>query len=207
MRIGYARVSTQEQNLDLQKDAQGMVEKDSVSLPVRSAKLFTLASIYDANKELLGDVYDDDATIQSMVVTAMSYWNEVAKNIPMWMKVKNGDLRAIEFRQENISAHSVVMRALGAVGGDLLKEFPSDWQDRLTALGNVDWSKKNRDWENVCIVANSVVSNRQARSATKAYLKHKLGLTLTEAESKSIAHAAASEAASVAAWEADRRPA
>jgi len=182
---------------------QGMVEKDSVSLPVRSAKLFTLASLYDANKELLGDVQDDDASIQSMVSTAVNYWNEVANHIPLWMKVKNNGMRAIEFRQENISSHSVVVRALGAVGGELLKL--EDWRERITALDSVDWSKKNRDWENVCIVANSVVSNRQARSATRAYLKHKLGLALTDAESKSIAHAAASEAASVAAWEADRK--
>jgi len=188
---------------------QGMVEKDSVSLPVRSAKLFTLASIYDANKELLGEIQDDDAaTIQAMVTTAVSYWNEVAAQIPLWMRVKNGDVRAIEFRQENISSHSVVMRALGAIGGDLLKEYETDWQTRLTALADVDWSKKNRDWENVCIVANSVVSNRQARSATKAYLKNKLGLTLTDAESKSIANAAAVEAASEAAWaKAERRSA
>ena len=59
-----------------------------------------------------------------MVLTAVSYWTEVSKHIPLWLKVKTGDLRAIEFRQEYISAHSVVMRALGAVGGDLLKEFP-----------------------------------------------------------------------------------
>jgi DNA sulfur modification protein DndB len=185
---------------------QGMVEKDSVSLPVRSAKLFTLASLYDANKELLGDVRDDDATIQSMVLTAVGYWTEVSSHIPLWMRVKEGDLRAIEFRQEYISSHSVVMRALGAVGGDLMKECPENWRERLGALDDVDWTKKNRDWENVCIVANSVVSNRQARSATRAYLKHKLGLTLTDSESKSIAHSAASEAAAEAAWEADRRP-
>jgi DNA sulfur modification protein DndB len=170
---------------------QGMVEKDSVSLPVRSAKLFTLASLYDANKELLGNVQDDEATIQSMVITAVTYWDEVAKHIPLWTQVKNGHLRAIEFRQENISAHSVVMRALGAAGGDLMKELPDDWQQRLQALATVDWSKKNTDWDNVCIVANSVVSNRQARSATKAYLKYKLGLTLTDAELKTISHLAA----------------
>jgi DNA sulfur modification protein DndB len=114
-----------------------------------------------------------------MVLTAVSYWDEVSKHVPLWMKVKAGDLRAIEFRQEYISSHSVVMRALGAVGGDLMNEHPQEWRERLSALDAVDWTKKNRDWENVCIVANSVVSNRQARSATRAYLKHKLGLTRT----------------------------
>jgi DNA sulfur modification protein DndB len=170
---------------------QGMVEKDSVSLPIRSAKLFTLSSIYDANRELLGNVQDDEATIPSMVATAVTYWDEVSKHIPLWMKVKQDHMRAIEFRQENISAHSVVMRALGAAGGDLMKEVPDNWQERLQALESIDWSKKNTDWDNVCIVANSVVSNRQARSATKAYLKYKLGLTLTDAELKTISHLSA----------------
>lgn len=183
---------------------EGMVEKDSVSLPVRSAKLFTLASIYDANKELLGDLPEDEGTHQAMVCDAVSYWNEVAKYMPLWMKVKSGDLRSLEFRQENISSHAIVIRALGAVGGELLRDYKEDWQERLAKLADVDWSKKNRDWENVCIVANSVVSNRQARSATKAYLKHKLGLKLTDTEAKSIAHAAATEAAGEAAWEAGR---
>jgi len=50
----------------------------------------------------------------------------------------------------------------------------------------VNWSKKNKDWEGVCIVANSVVSNRQARAATKAYLKRHLGLPLSDAESRSL---------------------
>ena len=54
-------------------------------------------------------------------------------------------------------------------------------------LTSVDWSKKNRDWENVCIVANSVVSNRQARFATKAYLKRHLKLALNEAEERALA--------------------
>ena len=45
-------------------------------------------------------------------------------------------------------------------------------------------------WENVCIVSNSVVSNRQARAATKAFIKAKLGLTLSDSEAKSLQHAA-----------------
>ena len=53
-------------------------------------------------------------------------------------------------------------------------------------LASVDWSKKNKDWENVCIIANSVVSNRQARLATKAYLKRHLRMDLNEAEERAL---------------------
>ena len=60
-----------------------------------------------------------------------------------------------------------------------------NWRARLGGLDAIDWSKSNKDWENVCIIANSVVSNRQARAATKAYIKAKLEMELTESERRS----------------------
>jgi hypothetical protein len=66
-----------------------------------------------------------------------------------------------------------------------------NWRERLAALDDIDWSKKNPDWENVCIIANSVVSNRQARAATKAYIKAKLSMELTESEQRSLEKKAA----------------
>ena len=167
---------------------QGMVDKDNVSLPARSEKMFTLSSLYDANQELLAEKRNsDDAFFNELVTTGIDYWTTVSKFMPDWQRVRNG-LRPIELRQENISTHSVVLRALGGLGAEVVKQYPTDWKNRLADLTAVDWSKKNREWENVCMVANSVVSNRQARLATKAYLKRKLALPLTESEEKSIAH-------------------
>jgi len=168
---------------------QGLVDKDNVSLPARSEKMFTLSALYDANQELLADKKNgEDAFFNELVTTAVDYWTIVSRFMPDWLRVKNREIRPIELRQENISTHSVVLRALGGMGAEVMKQFPSDWKNRLADLTTVNWSKKNRDWENVCMVANSVVSNRQARLATKAYLKRKLALPLTEAEEKSIAH-------------------
>jgi DNA sulfur modification protein DndB len=166
---------------------KNMVDKDAVSLPVRSPKLFSLSALYDANEELLKNLrVSGDPPYEQMVQVAVEFWNEVAKSIPAWTKVKNADLKALELRQESISSHAVVLRALGAIGADLLKEEPQDWKSHLTDLATVDWSKKNREWENVCIIANSVVSNRQARFATKAYLKGHLKLALNEAEERAL---------------------
>ena len=163
----------------------GTVDKDAVSLPVRSPKLFSLAAIYDANKELL------KAGGQSrgeLVRIAIEYWSAVATVMPDWLKVQRGELRSVELRQENISSHTVVLRALGAVGASLMTEDPKNWKARLIGLTSVNWRKSNTDWENVCIVANSVVSNRQARLATQAYLKRHLDVTLTPAESRALFH-------------------
>ena len=168
---------------------QGLVDKDNVSLPARSEKMFTLAALYDANEELLvGRKINEDAFYNELVTTVVDYWVAVSKFMPDWLKVRNREIRPIELRQENISSHSVVLRALGGMGAELMRQFQEDWRNRLADLTKVNWSKTNRDWENVCMVANSVISNRQARLATKAYVKRKLSLPLSESEQRSIAH-------------------
>src|SRR6266849_3412746 len=167
---------------------KNMVDNDAVSLPVRSPKLFSLSALYDANEELLKNIrVAGQPSHEEMVRLAVEFWTEVAKAVPAWSKVKSGDLKALELRQESISSHAVVLRALGAIGSDLLKEEPENWKTHLMELASVDWSKKNMDWENVCIIANSVVSNRQARFATKAYLKRHLKMALNEAEERALA--------------------
>ena len=167
---------------------KGMVDKDAISLPVRSSKLFTLAALYDANSELLKYHGGSEELSQNeMVRVAVDFWNAVWKAMPDWNKVKNEDIKSLELRQENICSHAVVLRALGAVGADLMREDPNGWKARLHDLTSVNWSKKNKDWENVCIIANSVVSNRQARLATKAYLKRHLRVELNETELRAIA--------------------
>lgn len=79
-----------------------------------------------------------------------------------------------ELRTESIGAHSTVLRALGGLGSELMKA--EDWKDGLAGLRDIDWSKTNPDWQDVCIVANSVVSSRQVRAAMRAYLKRRLGM-------------------------------
>jgi DNA sulfur modification protein DndB len=74
------------------------------------------------------------------------------------------------------------------LGTDMLNS--DDWKSKLAMLQTIDWSKKNPEWENVCIVSNSVVSNRQARAATKAFIKAKLGLSLSDSEANSLKQAA-----------------
>ena len=116
----------------------------------------------------------------------MDFWNAISKVIPQWGKVKADEMKAVELRQESICAHSVVLRALGSAGAELIKAYPSNWKEHLIELTSIDWRKVNPEWENVCIIANSVVSNRQARLATKAYLKKKLGLALNDTELRAI---------------------
>lgn len=159
-----------------------LTDKENVSLGVKSTKLFTLAALYDASAELLKGREKED--ILSNATLLAEYWNTIACHMPDWMKVFSGHKLALELRQEKIASHSTVLRALGGLGVDLVGS--DGWKDKLAALEAIDWSKKNPEWENVCIVSNSVVSNRQARAATKSFIKAKIGVGLSEAEQRSL---------------------
>lgn len=161
---------------------KNLTEMADASLKAKSTKLFTLAALYDANRELLRgrEELEHEANAKFLA----EYWAAVANHMPDWMKVLSGHKTAVELRAENISAHSTVLRALGGLGAELMKD--PDWKTRLAALESIDWSKKHPDWQDVCIIANSVVSNRQARAATKGYIKAKLGLEMTEGELKTL---------------------
>jgi DNA sulfur modification protein DndB len=159
-----------------------LTEKDDASLRTKSPKLFTLAALYDANRELLKGKENDDVIENATLLE--TYWTEVAEHMPDWNSVFKEHKTAVELRAEKIASHSTVLRALGGLGLELMKD--DSWRARLGGLEAIDWSKSNKDWENVCIIANSVVSNRQARAATKAYIKAKLDMELTESERRSL---------------------
>jgi DNA sulfur modification protein DndB len=159
-----------------------LTEKVDASLKAKSTKLFTLAALYDANNDLLKDQPSEAVEDNAKLLT--EYWSAASEHMVDWTKVLKGQKMATELRADCISSHSTVLRALGGLGAELMKS--SDWKERLVALADIDWSKKNPDWQNVCIIANSVVSNRQARAAAKTYIKGRLGMDLTEAEQRSI---------------------
>jgi DNA sulfur modification protein DndB len=159
-----------------------LTEKVDASLKAKSTKIFTLAALYDANNDVLKDHDPDDVENNAKLLT--EYWTVVSDHMDDWKKVLKGQQLATDLRAESIASHSTVLRALGGLGAELMKS--PDWKERLAALNQIDWSKKNPDWQNVCIIANSVVSNRQARAATKAYIKGRLGMELTEAEQRSM---------------------
>ncbi len=174
---------------------KGMVDKEKTSIPLRSPKLLTLSALYDANAELLGTKIGVPGSkdFKEKLAIATEYWKEVARAIPEWQQVKDGDLRAPMLRQEKISTHGVVLRALGGVGNALLATYPHEWRTHLAKLRRIDWRKSvgprvNPLWDNVCIVAGSVASNRQARKATEAVLKELLGLPLETQEKQIIAN-------------------
>src|SRR5207253_4045773 len=97
---------------------KGMIDKEKLTIPIRSEKLFTLSTLYDANEELVGSKLEqpDTKEYKDKLQLAVAYWKAVSHVIPEWQKVKSGDMKAPQLRQEKINTHGVVLRALGGLG-------------------------------------------------------------------------------------------
>lgn len=152
---------------------RGLVDMERVSIPLRSEKLFTLSTLYDANKALVGTALDDVETDSYQIACqrAVGYWEALTEVMEDWSRVSKGMVPARAVRQERISTHATVLRALGGVGQILLDHYADSWNDHITYLSSIDWRKStggrvNPMWDGVCISAGSVISNRQARQAT-----------------------------------------
>src|SRR5262249_20684733 len=122
---------------------KGMIEREKVTIPLRSHKLFTLSTLYDANEELLGKKVANKGSAEytEKLKLASNYWNAVAEVIPDWKRVKEGDIKAPALRQEKINTHAVVLRALGGLGKVLVEAYPKNWKEKLAALKDIDWRK------------------------------------------------------------------
>lgn len=176
--------------VELIPEFQGMVDKERVSLPPKASQLFTLVSLYDANKEFLFS-QPTITLFEDKVLAVVEFWKYIVSKIPAWSEVKAGKVTSPDLRKDTISAHSVILRTLGSIGGQVKVQCPNDWQKRLSTLSTIDWRKTNPDWLNVVIVGGSVVSSRQARVATKELLWRKLNLpapqvTETKAVTKEV---------------------
>jgi len=163
---------------------KGLVDKDRVSLALRSPKLFTLAGVYDATSALLVSVSDDK--YDEKLGLALEFWENVADQMLEWRKVKHNDLKPGEFRQEYIHSHAVVLWALGAMGQTLLSTYPHDWKEHLYKLRKIDWRRTNKEWQGVAMSGADVINRRQNRMDTASFLKLKMGLKLTPAEERSL---------------------
>jgi len=163
---------------------RGFVDKDRVSLALRSPKLFTLGALHDATHALLGDVKEADFDEQQ--ATAIDFWNVVSEHLPEWKKVRDGDMKPYELRQEYLHTHAIALWGLGAMGKTLLAEHPDDWGKRLKKLREIDWRRTNKEWQGVAMSGGDIVNRRQSRVDTASFLKQKLGLTLTQAEVRSL---------------------
>lgn len=167
-------------NVPIFKERTDM-EKTSISN--RSLKMFTLSSIYQATRALLGKTTKVGLITEDEESLAMEYWDEVTTHIPEWQLLMKGKVTSDELRKTHINAHGIALIALGFAGRTLVSKYPKKWKNQLSKLERVDWSRSNRQiWEGRTINAGRINASNNNVILTTNLLKKTLGIALTKEE-------------------------
>lgn len=160
---------------------KGLTEMEKSSISSKSGKLFTLSSLKQANRSLLGKGVKDGFTEEEKQL-ATQYWQAVYQVVPEWQMVINKELSPSQMRQEYIHAHGVGLHALGALGCSLLMAQPEQWQETIKLLKKVDWRKSNPQWANRSMLHGKLSKASTNITLTTNALKQALSLPLTPEE-------------------------
>jgi DNA sulfur modification protein DndB len=160
-----------------------VVELEKTALSPRSRRLFTLSAIYHATSELLNGLDLEDP--QEMAELALNFWEEVAKHMNEWERVRRGDVTAGEVRTDYIHTHGVVLQAIARVGNALIQRYPKQWPKKLAGLRDMDWSRANSAlWEGRAMLGGRVSKSQQNVILTTNAIKNHLDLALSPEEQK-----------------------
>ena len=157
------------------------VDKERVSLSVRSTKFATLSGLQQANVQLLGNLPEQlpQAEVDEMRTLAVDYWTRLTDLVAPWKAILEGDTKAPEARQMYVSSYALSLWALGFAGAAARAAHNGSagrWTDALDGLRDIDWKKTNPNWQGICMAGNEVVTRAPTRRATANYIKWKLGL-------------------------------
>jgi len=161
------------------------VELEKISISNRSLKFFTLSTIYQANRALLGKAKLNESVNKDEEKLATEFWTETAENIPEWKLLMEDKVSTDELRRDFIHAHGIALHALGLAGNSLIKKHPNDWKKYLKKLEKIDWSRSNSNiWEGRATIGGVVSKARTNLMLTANYLKNTMDVRLTTEEQK-----------------------
>ena len=153
-------------------------EKSSISH--RSTKTFTFSSIHQATKELI-TLKNTNLDTEMCICLATQFWQEVIQYIPGWLNLLEGKTSAYQMRQHYIHAHGITLQALARVGNILLQEYPEDWQNHLSKLIYVEWSRNNLAiWDGRALVSGKINKSRNNLILVTNYIQKVLGIPLSD---------------------------
>jgi DNA sulfur modification protein DndB len=123
----------------------GFTEMEKSNISTLSNKLFTLSSIKQATRALLGKSSKDTYTAEETAL-ATEFWQLVYLNMPDWQMAIKKEVSTMQLRQEYLHAHGVGLHAIGLLGRTLLCERPDSWREDLVKLKSINWRKTNPEW-------------------------------------------------------------
>ncbi len=164
---------------------QVLTDKENSSLPKYSPKIFTLSSLYNANKILLGNKKSNRLSTEDIEFIEQ-YWKILCESISEWNLVKNKLITAADLRLKYLSSHGVVLEAMAVVFNYLwINNYP-DWQDYITKLDQINWQRDNvADWQDRAFsTQGKIIKSKTNILLTSAKIKQILSIPLSPDEEK-----------------------
>ncbi len=157
------------------------IDKERVSLSVRSPKFATLSGLKEANVQLLGNLPEklSEAKIRENTELAVDFWTRITDFIEPWSDILSGDIKPQEARQLYVSSYALSLWSLGYAGSATRTAYSENkgrQNDVLQSLSNIDWRKSNPDWQGICMSDSELITRAPTRRATAKYIMWKLGL-------------------------------
>ena len=160
------------------------VEKGMTTISYRSRDLFTLSTIYQATRALLGKKKKMEPISSTEARIAFEFWFELPKYIPEWQSIIENRVSSAELRKSYVHSHGVILHALGLAGNALLMTHPEQWKQSLSKLEVINWSKANPLWEGRAMSGGRLSKAFTNTILSTNYLKSVLELPLTIQEQK-----------------------
>jgi DNA sulfur modification protein DndB len=160
---------------------KGLTELEKSSISALSNKLFTLSSIKQATRALLGKD-PKVGNVEENTAIATTYWQAVFEAMPDWQLAAKKEVSPAQLRQDYVHAHGIGLQALGLLGRCLMTEKPESWQVELVTLKSFDWRKSNPEMIKRAMQHGKLSKTGSAIQLTANALKNALSLPLTPEE-------------------------
>ncbi|WOV92928.1 MAG: DNA sulfur modification protein DndB [Candidatus Nitrosoabyssus spongiisocia] len=135
---------------------QDRVELEKTTIGKHAKEVFTLGGISDATKKIFGK-QSIHVLNKTQKDTIHKFWNYIAKTLPEWQLLINGNILPDELRENYVHGHTNCLNSLGITGRVAIKRHPTTWKKKLLALSNLDWSRNNSVWEGNLILGRKMV--------------------------------------------------
>ncbi len=155
------------------------VDKEKDILGKFSSSLFTLNTVYTANKRILSKNKCDEY-FESFCI---DYWTTLSNNIVPWLELQNKEISKKELREQYLVVQAVIIQSFGKLGNYFYKNKDIDMSNVLLLLKKINWSRSADCWYIRVIKENGrMINNEKAIGLATNMLKISLGIDLSENE-------------------------
>ena len=156
-------------------------DKEKDILGKYSSNLFTLSTLYNANRRIVRGKLITDTPEEFL----NQYWEAVVQNVTPWQELVRREISKVELRENYIATQSVIIQVLGRLGNYFYLHPEVDFKAYLENLRNVTWLRSDPLWKERAIRDNGrMINNEEAIILTCNALKRELNIPFDEFENK-----------------------